>query len=82
MFEEHLQNTIAIIQSNPLIGVGILIVIALLFYFRPKDMFKLVGFCLFMVVVFYILSLLIETVGSGGKQKDQMIYKSRDVIGD
>jgi ABC-type uncharacterized transport system permease subunit len=82
MFEDHLANTLAIIQSNPLIGAGILAVVAVLFYFRPKDMLKLVGFCLFMVVVFYILSLLLETVGSGGKQKDQMIYKSRAAIGE
>ena len=82
MFVEHLQNTITIVQSNPLIGAGILVAVAVLFYFRPKDMFKLVGFCIFMVVVFYILSLLLETVGSGGKQKDQMINKSRDVIGE
>lgn len=82
MFEEHLQNTIAIFKGNPILGGGILVVLAALFYFRPKDMFKLVGFCLFMVVVIYIMSLLLETIGSGGKSKDQMIYKSRDVVGE
>ena len=82
MFEEHLQNTIALVQGNPVIGIGIALVVLALFYFRPKEMFKLLGFCLILVVGFYLLTLLIGTVGSGSKQKDTMIHKTRDAIGE
>ena len=63
MFEEHLQNTIALVQGNPVIGIGVAVVVLALFYFRPKDMFKLLGFCLLLVVGFYLMTILVETVG-------------------
>ena len=80
MFEEHLQNTIALVQGNPVIGIGVAVVVLALFYFRPKDMFKLLGFCLLLVVGFYLMTILVETVGSGSKQKDDMIHKTRQAI--
>ena len=82
MFEEHLQNTIALVQGNPVIGIGVAAVVLALFYFRPKDMFKLLGFCLLLVVGFYLMTILVETVGSGSKQKDEMIHKTRNAIGE
>ena len=36
MFEEHLQNTIALLQGNPVIGIGVAVVVLALFYFRLK----------------------------------------------
>lgn len=82
MFEEHLQNTIALVQGNPVIGIGVALLVLALFYFRPKEMFKLLGFCLILVVGFYLMTLLVGTVGSGSKQKDAMIHKTRDAIGE
>ncbi len=43
MFEEHLQNTIALVQGNPVIGIGVAVLVVALFYFRPKDMFRAAG---------------------------------------
>ena len=82
MFEEHVQNIIELLQGNPPLSIGIAVVVAALFYFHPKDMFKLTAFCLFLVAVFYIMTLLLEATGTGSKQKDQMIYKSKEVIGE
>jgi len=82
MFEQHLQNTLALLQGNPAIAAGVAIVIAALFFFRPKDMLKLVGFCLLLVVVAYVISLVIGTIGSGSSQKDQMMYKTQRAIGE
>ena len=45
-------------------------------------MFKLVAFCLFLGVVFYCITLLVDTVSTGSDQKDQMIYKSKEVLGE
>jgi len=82
MFEEHFQDTIALVQSNPIIGIGVAVVVLGLFYFRPKDMFKLLGFCLVLVVGFYLMTLLAETVGSGSKKKDEMIHRTSKAIGE
>lgn len=82
MFEQHLQNTLALLQGNPAIAAGVAIVIAALFFFRPKDMLKLVGFCLLLVVVAYVIGLVIGTIGSGSSQKDQMMYKTQRAIGE
>ena len=80
MLEEYLQNTLAFLQTNPIIAVVIGAIVVSLFYFKPKEMFKLLAFGLFMAVVFYCLTLFMETVSSGSKQKDQMIYKSIKVL--
>ena len=82
MFEEHLQSTIALVQSNPVIGIGVAVVVLALFYFRPKDMFKLLGFCLVLVIGFYLMTLLVATVGSGSKKKDEMTHKTIEAIGE
>jgi len=80
MFEQHLQNTLNLLQGNPALALAGAAVVAALFYFRPKDMFKLVGFCLILVVVAYFIGLVAGTIGSGAKQKDQMIYKTQRAI--
>ena len=82
MFEQHLQDTLNLLQGNPALSLGAAAVIAVLFYFRPKDMLKLVGFCLLLVVAAYLISLVAGTIGSGAKQKDQMIYKTQRAIGE
>ncbi len=82
MLEEQLMNTLAFLQTNPIVAVIVGMVVLALFYSKPKEMFKLVAFCLFLAVVFYCIILLVETVSTGSSQKDQMIYKSRDVIRD
>ena len=82
MLEEQLQNALAFLQTNPVIAVAIGAVLLVLFYFKPKEMFKLLAFCLFMIVVFYFITIFAGTVGTGSKHKDQMIYKSKKVLGD
>jgi uncharacterized membrane protein len=80
MFEEHLHKTVELLLDNQGISIGFAIVIAVLFYFRPKDMFKLLGFCLMLVVAFYLMTQLAGVVGSGSKYKDQMTHKTSDAM--
>lgn len=82
MLKEHRLNILAFFQTNPGLGVATGGVVAALFYFKPKERFKLAGFCLFIVVVFYFRNIYAGTVSTGSKHKDQMIYKSRDVLGE
>jgi len=81
MFEEQLLNALAFLQTRPIIAVIIGAIGLLLFYAKPQEMFKLLAFCLFLVVVFYCITLLAGTLSTGSEQKDQMIYKSKDVLG-
>ena len=82
MLIEYLQIARAFLYSNPMIAGIIGGSVVVLFYCKPKEMFKLVALCLVIAVVFYFLSLFAGTVSTGAKQKDQMIYKSRDVVGE
>ncbi len=82
MLNEYLQAARAFLQANPIIAVVIGVIVVMLFYSTPKEMFKLVAFGLFITVVFYFIALFTGTIDSGVKQKDQMIYKSRDVLGE
>lgn len=82
MFAEQLQNTIHFLQTNPLIAAVVGIVLLALFYFKTKEMFKLTAFCFFIAVVFYFITLFTGTVSTGTKQKDQMIYKTKEALGE
>lgn len=80
MFAEQLDNLISFLQINPIVAVVVGLIIAYFFFSKPKESFKLVGFCLFIVVAFYFITLLAGTVGTGVMNKDQMIYKSKKLI--
>ncbi len=75
-------KTIALLQSNQVIGYGIAVVIVALFYFRPKAMFKLLGFCLLLVVAFYLMTQLVGVVGDGSKFKSRMTHKTGEALGE
>ena len=51
-------------------------------YYKPKQMFKLVLLGLVIAVVLYGLSLFSGTVSTGAKQKDQMIHKTKEALGE
>ena len=82
MFEEYLQKTIALLQNNQAIGYGIAIVVAVLFYFRPKAMFKLLGFCFLLAVAFYLMTQLVGIIGDGSNFKSQMTHKTSEALGE
>ena len=68
MLEEQLQSALAFLQTNPIIAAIIGGVLVSLFFFKPKAMFKLVAFCLVMIVVFYFITLFAGTVSTGSKR--------------
>ena len=80
MLEESLQHAMAIISDNPLIGVGVFLGMAALFYAKPKLLTKAAGLCFFLIVVAYIVGLLAETVNLGTTQKDQMARKTQTAL--
>jgi uncharacterized membrane protein len=82
MYGEHLQNALVFLQANPLIAIAIAVILLALFYSKPKEMFKLAAFCLFIAVVFYFITLFTGTINTGAQQKDKMSYKSKKVLGE
>lgn len=82
MFEEHLQKTVSLLQNNQAVGYGIAVVVVVLFYFRPKAMFKLLGSCLLLVVAFYFMTQLAGIIGDGSKFKSQMSHKTTEALGE
>ena len=80
MLTEQLHHSISLLKSSPALAFTLAAAIIALFYFKPRVMGKLVLFGLFIVVVFYFISLFAETIDTGVRQKDQMIYKSRNAI--
>ncbi len=82
MFEQYLQNAVDLLRDNPIVAAGIAVTVAAFFYFKPKETFKLVVFCVFIIAVFYCITLFAGTLSTGAKQKDQMIYKTREAAGE
>jgi hypothetical protein len=82
MFEQHLETTLIFFKTNPVVAGVIILFIAICFYSKPKESLKLVAFITFLIVAFYIITLLAGALGSGSSQKDQMIYKTDKAIRD
>ena len=81
-FEEISQQVLAYAQSNTtvvLVGAALL---ALLAFFKPKPMLKLLGLLVLAVVGIYLLSLLKGVLFTGAGQKNKMIYKTQDIVGE
>lgn len=81
-FEGMLQQAIDYGQNNIIVVVGIVALLVLLTIFKTKAMMKFYGVCILAVVVIYILTLIGGTLSGGMKQKDRMIYKTTDAIGE
>lgn len=63
-------------HSYTLYAIGVLVVIVLLFFFRPKPMAKLTGLLLALVVVIYIAGLIQTGISSSSEKKKNLTEKS------
>ncbi|MGW8312975.1 MAG: hypothetical protein ACWGOL_07090 [Desulfuromonadales bacterium] len=82
MLEEQLHSILILLRNNPGLALILAVIVVVLCYFRPKAMFRMALFGLFIALVFYFITQLAGMVSTGSQQKDRMIYKSRDVIGE
>jgi len=69
---------IELIKSDPIIAIGIMVIVALLFYFKTKPMLKLLVILLACGFVFYFLTLLGGLTSTGLIQKKDMIQQDRE----
>jgi hypothetical protein len=79
-FEGILQKAIDYGQRNTTLVQVAVAVLVVLTIFKPKTMIKLYGACAFALVGLYMLTLFSGVLSSGVKQKDRMIYKTREAI--
>jgi len=81
-FENMVQQAIAYAQRNTTVVLVVAAVLVLLIIFKPKIMVKLCGVCVFALIVFYLITLFNGALSSGIKQKDEMINKTPQAIGE
>ena len=81
-FEGLLQQAVDYGQRNMNVVLAVVAVLLLLTIFKPKSMMKLYGACVLVLIGFYLLTLLGGVLSSGNKQKNQMIYKTREATGE
>ncbi|MFZ5772251.1 MAG: hypothetical protein ACOY4W_12535 [Thermodesulfobacteriota bacterium] len=67
-------------QNNKITAAVIIAALALFGYLKPKIFSKLLMLALLLGVVLYIVSLLGESATTGIEQKDQMMYKSKEIL--
>lgn len=79
-FEGILQQAIDYSQRNTTVVLVAVPVLVLLTIFKPKIMMKLYGACVIALVGLYLLTLFSGALSSGTKQKNRMIYKTREAI--
>ena len=82
MLEEYLQSALIFFKTNPIVAVVVGLFIVFCFYSKPKESFKFLAFTVFLIVAFYIITLLAGALGSGSSHKDQMIYKTEEALRD
>ena len=74
-FAELISARINFFQTQTLIAIVIIGVLGILFYLKPKAMFKVVALILVSVAVLYILSLMGDVTTTGITQKREMVDK-------
>ena len=81
-FEAFLQQAVGYVQLNMNVTIAVVAVLLLLTFFKPKSMMKLYGACVLVLIGIYLITLLGGVLSSGNKQKNQMIYKTREATGE
>lgn len=81
-FEDILQQAIGYGQRNTAVALGAVTILVVLTIFKPKAMMKLYGVCCLALVGIYLFTLIGGTLSGSIKQKDRMIYKTPDAIGE
>lgn len=74
-FAELISAGINFFQTQTLIAIIIIAVLGILFYLKPKAMFKVLAIILVFVAALYMLSLMGDVTSTGISQKREMVDK-------
>lgn len=64
------------ISEHILLTIALGVALCYSLYKKPEGTVKFLAFCLFLVAVFYIMSLLSQSSSTGLNQEDNLIHKS------
>jgi hypothetical protein len=73
---ELIDRGINFFQTQTLIAVIVVIILGMLFYFRPKAMLRLVGLFLAFAIVLYVFSFLGDATTVGRSQNEKYFNKA------
>jgi uncharacterized membrane protein len=76
--KELFLNIFNLAKTEPIIALIIAGIIAILFYFKTKEMMKVVGVVLVLVTLFYFFTLLRGMTSTGLFQKQHLIHNSQE----
>lgn len=79
-FEKYWLLVLSFFSNNIFITIGVVIALIVIFYKKPVETVKFLGFCALLVAVLYIMSLLTESGSLGVSQKKDMSTKSEQEI--
>ncbi len=71
---------IAFYQNHTIPAVAILVVIAVIAFKKPKEIFKLLLVGLAIGVIFYLISFMSDSMSTGIEQKNVLTHKSGENI--
>ena len=81
-FNSYYNLVLQFLSSHLLFAVALGIIILYALYKKPEGTIKFLAFCLFLVAVFYTMSLLSQSGSSGVGQQDTLIHKSERELQD
>ncbi|MBU0730793.1 MAG: hypothetical protein KKE17_08145 [Proteobacteria bacterium] len=67
-------------RCYPLLAIGIIVVLVIFVYFKPKEMLKLLFLSIAVAVISYMLLSLGDSMSHGVDNKDKMITKTRRAV--
>jgi hypothetical protein len=71
---------VGFIHGHTIIVISLVVALGVFIYYKPKAMFKVMILAVGVGLVFYIISLLGESMYEGVQKKEEMIHKTKKMI--
>lgn len=81
-FEKYWSITYVFLANNILITLAIAVVLIIFTYKKPEAAVKFYGFCILLIAVLYIMSLMSESGSGGVYHKKDMSQKTERMLSD
>jgi hypothetical protein len=81
-FAQIVDNVTGFLQSHLLISIAALAVVVYFFFTNPKESFKILLIVAILAVAGYLVMQLGSSTESGVSEKKEMIYKTKNAIGE
>lgn len=69
-------------EHNMAVALVVFAILAIMMFIKPKFILKIVAVLAAAVVCIYLFNFISETIFTGAESKNNMIHKTRDVVGE